>query len=385
MVWSVPASREHNFALQWVHSHSKPTNWKVCPHRQIYGLDESQVISDGIDLDNPTSNATIEYMIGVAYLPLIFENSEDFVRKEIIHYIVSKAHNINNLVQYVCKEWDSSIHRPAVKLWEALLEYRDGGWIQGCDMAKESNPIFQFLRLTEKEPKALELAEVFINYYLRQAKLEKDPHFLLPIRQCLQELTDPKKPYSETTLKLLRGLAYFPIPDRNNLVSHHWIAHSFRLRWRFWGPNPGGLDQYTDQVLHSTKEPAISSPKNSFARNIYMATFDMLWIKSAPRPSPKRRILQKIREKLDLAPASYNRGGTPEDNGTTNRGLPANAASHPSNNLSYMSFLKTLLYALIFSYLRVYGLDINETVKCYPFKLEALDNPAISALVKYKW
>ncbi|KAF9122116.1 hypothetical protein BGW39_010013 [Mortierella sp. 14UC] len=244
MIWSAPVGSQDKFELQLVHAVDNPTSWKVCPHRQVYGLrTQSQDVSIGIDLNDPIPGMKSEFMCGVARLPLIFDNACDFVHQQIIQYI---SNNLNFFCSVTC--YDSDIVRP--------------------DMVKKDNPIFCLLAQTDKYPKAFELAEVFMDYCIRRARLEKDPHFLLPIRQCLQELTNPSKPYSEITLKLYREIAYLPV------------------------------------------------------RNIILACFFVLV------------------------------------------------------NLSI---------AFILTFMRMYGLAITSKVECHPFELEALDNPAIAALVVYKW
>ncbi|KAF9323066.1 hypothetical protein BG006_001794 [Podila minutissima] len=232
MIWSAPTAPQDKFALQLVHTVHRPTSCKVCPHRRVYGLcTQSEDVTVGINLDDPIPGTEAEFMAGVAHLPLIFEKASDFVQQEIIQYI---GNNINvvcsgerydsDVVQSVCCERMADTYRPTVKLWRALLAHPAGRWIPRHDMVKKNNPIFRLLARMEDHPEAFKLAEVFIDYCLRQARLEKDPHFLLPIRQCLQELTDPFKPHSEITLKMYRELAYLPVRDREAICVYYALV-----------------------------------------------------------------------------------------------------------------------------------------------------------------
>ncbi|KAG0277790.1 hypothetical protein BGZ95_005339 [Linnemannia exigua] len=310
MVWKMPTSPQEKLTLQLVHGVYHPTDWKVCPHRQVYGLrTQEQDVIGGIDLDDPITSNEGAYMFGVSHLPLIFENASDVVQQEIIRYIGNKINYFQSL-----SDSDGDV-----------VQYIDHPAVEGLTRTSERalDPKSQH----GEHPKAFELAKVLIDYCICQAKLEKNPHFLVPIRQCLPELTDPEKSYSEIMMKLFRELAYIPVRDRDAIVSHHWIAHPFGLRWRFWRPIPGGLDQFNNQVLHVTTTPTINPSESVFSRDIYLATFDMLWLKSDP----------------------------------------------------------DVLSNLLFDLMRAYGLAFNSQVKCYPFDLRTLDNPAIAALVEYKW
>ncbi|KAG0281176.1 hypothetical protein BGZ95_006229 [Linnemannia exigua] len=348
MVWRMPTSPQDKFTLQLAHEVHHPMYWKVCPHRQVYGLSNRKqgvVGGIGISLDDPITGNGLAYMLGVSYLPLIFENASDFVQQEIIQYIGNKinlrsgSYYGGDVVQYVCAEWMIDNHRPTVLLWRALLAHPIWRWIPRHNMVEENNPILCLLDKTAEHPKAFELAEVFINYCIRQARIEKDSHFLLPILQCLHLLMDPKKPYYEVNLALLRTLAYLPARNSSEITSHYRIAHLFEPRWQFWRPSPKRLDRHNDQVLHITSEYT-DYTDYGFSRGIYLATFGMLW-------------------RRDRDPSSFQQ----------------------KDVLSWFDIFKSS----IFIFKCRLSLFTNPTVICHPFELEALDNPAIAALVEYKW
>ncbi|KAF9961610.1 hypothetical protein BGZ72_002924 [Mortierella alpina] len=335
MVWSAPISPQDTFTLQLVHAVPRLTDWKVCPHRQLYGLrSEEQTVSDGINLNDPIQFTEDNFMAGIAQLPLIFSNSNDVVQQEIIHYIVN-------------------------------LE-------------------------------AFKLAEVFIDYCVHQAKLEKDPVFQLPVLQCLQELVDPKRPYSETALKLLRDLAYLPARNPEAIISRHWIAHPFEIRWRFWRPNPRGLDQHKDQVLSRKYASTTNRPENSFSRGIYLASFDMLWLGF----DGDQDLLKKIENAESTVGKIISDGGR-----IISRSVilaEGTVLDHFVLNIFilFCSVICIIIYIVVFIILvilygsskilivmlmRRFGIVLLPRVECHHFELKALDNPAIAALVEYKW
>ncbi|KAF9138834.1 hypothetical protein BGX30_008713 [Mortierella sp. GBA39] len=354
MIWSTPTTPEGKFTLRLVHTYSLKTDWEVCLHGQLYGLvPYHETVDFAKNLHDPIRGAEADFLGGAGFLSEIFQSANKDVQEDIIQYL-GKYINLyipgtecdSNIVQYVCHHWVIGTHSATVRLWKALLAHPTGRWIPRHDMIRSNNPIWCLLSQTFEHPKAFELAEVFIDYCIRQAKLEKDPHFLLPIRQCMKELTDPKKPYSDVTLELFRELAYIPVRDRDYIVDHHRIAHPYKFHWRFWRYNPRGLHQYQDQVLQVTSTPTVDPPKYIFSRDIYLATFDMLWLKSGSDPSHSED------------PEKSSEG----------KGL-----------YSWPFALKAALAR------RRSWWTPNPTVECHPFETETLDNPAIAALVEYKW
>ncbi|KAH7030124.1 hypothetical protein BKA57DRAFT_228090 [Linnemannia elongata] len=353
LIWSTPTTPKGKFTLRLAHTYSLRTDWEVCIHGQLYGLlPNYETVDFTKSLHDPIRGTEAAFLGGAGFLSEIFQSAGKNVQEDIIQYI-GKYINLyipgtecdSNIVQYVCHHWVIGTHSSTVRLWRALLAHPTGRWIPRHDMVRSNNPIWCLLSKTFEHPKAFELAEVFIDYCIRQTKLEKDPHFLLPIRQCMKELTDPKKPYSEITLELFRELAYIPVRDRDYIVDHHRIAYPYKFHWWFWKNKPRGLHQYKDQVLQVTSTPTVDPPKYIFSRDIYQATFDMLWLKSGSDPSRSE----------DPKKSSEGKG------------------------------LYSWPYALRALLRRRSWWTPNQTVQCHLFEIETLDNPAIAALVEYKW
>ncbi|KAK3822240.1 MAG: hypothetical protein JOS17DRAFT_754184, partial [Linnemannia elongata] len=353
LIWRVPKTPKEKFSLRLVHTYSLRTDWKVCIHGQLYGLlPDYKTVDFTKSLHDPVRGTEADFLGGAGFLSEIFQSAGKDVQEDIIQYIgkyislyIPDTEYDSNIVQYVCHRWAIGNHRSTVRLWKALLAHPSGRWVPRHDMVRSNNPIWCLLSKTFEHPKAFELADVFIDYCIRQTKLEKDPHFLLPIRQCMKELTDPKKPYSEVTLELFRELAYIPVRDRNYIVAHHRIAHPPKFHWRFWSDKPRGLHQYRDQVLQVTSTATVDLPKYIFSRDIYLATFDMLWLKSGSDPSHSEN------------PEKSSKG----------RGV-----------YSWMFALRAMVR-------RRSWWTPNRTVVCHRFEIETLDNPAVAALVEYKW
>ncbi|KAG0314982.1 hypothetical protein BGZ97_008772, partial [Linnemannia gamsii] len=339
IVWKTPTSPQDTFTIQLVHIVEFVMDWKVCPHQQLYGYEPiRKTVCEARSLADPLprgSGSEFQFMQGFVYLQ-DFKNAGDFAWEEIIQYFGKYinlcrpgAFSDTNIIHHFCSRWKAETHSATVQIWRDILAHPTTRWIPR----------------TDEHPEAFELAKVFIDYCIRQAKLEKDAHFLLPIRQCLQQLTDPKRPYSEVTQELFRELAYLPARERNHILERHSIVHPFEFRLQFWKPNLRGLHQDLDQVLQLTLAPTVNPPKNNFTRNFYLATFDMLWFKTDAYLASSDDLLK-------------SKGG--------------------KDGFSWRTALGSL-------FMHISRLNHNSTVECHPFELETLDNPAIAALVEYKW
>jgi hypothetical protein len=355
IVWKTPTSPQDTFTIQLVHIVEFVMDWKVCPHQQLYGYEPiRKTVCEARSLADPLprgSGSEFQFMQGFVYLQ-DFKNAGDFAWEEIIQYFGKYinlcrpgAFSDTNIIHHFCSRWKAETHSATVQIWRDILAHPTTRWIPRYDMVWSNNPILILLHRTDEHPEAFELAKVFIDYCIRQAKLEKDAHFLLPIRQCLQQLTDPKRPYSEVTQELFRELAYLPARERNHILERHSIVHPFEFRLQFWKPNLRGLHQDLDQVLQLTLAPTVNPPKNNFTRNFYLATFDMLWFKTDAYLASSDDLLK-------------SKGG--------------------KDGFSWRTALGSL-------FMHISRLNHNSTVECHPFELETLDNPAIAALVEYKW
>ncbi|KAI7826934.1 hypothetical protein BC939DRAFT_446252, partial [Gamsiella multidivaricata] len=220
-----------------------------------------------------------------------------------------------------------------------------GRWIPEQDMDEGANPIAILVEKAKTEPRAMGLVKVFVDYCIRQARLEKSPHFILPVLQCLHSLVDEKQLHSELALTTLRSLAYAPVKDRPFIIGRHSIAHPPELRLKFWKSNTRPLYKCDDPVLQLVHTPNVHNPQNdNFTRSLFIADFRMIW-------HVKDRSLRLFSEISPIQPAKWT------------------------------SWPRILFYMIVHKC----NLKSNTVVKCHDFALEPLDNPDLAALIEYKW
>ncbi|KAK3848273.1 MAG: hypothetical protein J3R72DRAFT_430324 [Linnemannia gamsii] len=355
-IWSVPASMDDEFRLLHVQQPDSKINANICSHEQLYWRTTDIDASDTyvLHLDTPCHyQGTYDFLFGVWKLMQVYESAGIALKEDIIRYV---GETINmypdpaalqeSVVPIICAMWTIDNHARILAFMTALLESSHGRWVPIENMTDIMNPIRLMLNHASTHPRAIAVAEVVIDYCIRVAKVDKDPHFLEPIRRCLHDLMDPKKPYSEIALKTLRGFGYFPARGRRVILEYHVIAHPHEFRWRFWKPNPRGLHQYKNQVLQISPTVSPNPPKDNFTRDLFTASFDMLWRRTGPEDEEASD---------ELAAEIQSR----------------TIFSWP------MAFV-----AVIRRKLKVTN---NATVECHSFETAALDNPALIALVEYKW
>ncbi|KAG0295173.1 hypothetical protein BGZ96_012369 [Linnemannia gamsii] len=355
MAWSVPKTFDGDFRLQMV-LYDDYYECRICPHGYI----RCRLEEDGDNLllnhiMHPISEiAMVSFLSGLEPAVRVYDLAEPGVKQDILRYYAGYLNYYpiqddlaSTLLVSIVRLWTPGYHRLLCDFLQSLLSMSSSRWVPLQDMPISINPVAILLDVASKQSQAIGLLEIIIDYCLRHAKAEQDPHFLLPIRQCIHLILDPKQSYSELAVKIYREMAYFPVQGREFIVGHHILANPLNLRWRFWKHYPWGLHQHKDQVMQLDLYETPKPPKGNFTRDVFQASFDLLWLKPEAEDSEQ----------------DPNQQG--ED------ALVQSLFSWPQ-----------AIWKMVLRKLR---LRYNATVECHPFELEVLDNPALKALVEYKW
>ncbi|KAF9153703.1 hypothetical protein BG015_002831 [Linnemannia schmuckeri] len=311
MIWSTPTFREGHFILRLVQDVESDTKWKICPHNRLYGrkvtrnntsnngdgkMAKDDGLSDNQSLDDPTKNGHFfDFPNGIIDLVEIFElataaapNNDNILRQDILRYVgkyinshISDRHLGNSsIVPHICESWTPRNHTAIVLFARALLlENPDSSvrWIprphavavNGQMEENDANPILCMINKARTEPQALEVAQVLCEYLLRRARIEKDPYFLVPVLQTLQELivvgdSDKKPPLGaeEFVAQLYQGFASLP-------------ARPVRL--------PIGATDQEQEVQWAGTRAGLGPRRDEALKDLYFASFDMLWYQKGTR------------------------------------------------------------------------------------------------------
>ncbi|KAG0312739.1 hypothetical protein BGZ99_009300, partial [Dissophora globulifera] len=254
--------------------------------------------------------------------------------------------NNESTIERLCYDWfsDSDDLSP---LLEQVLGLSECQWVPSSKI--EFNPIKYFLLTSKALPDAKAMFHFLSGYCHGRAISEQNLIFLSPVAACLPALLDPDQPHYKTAMLALRKMAFFPVPVRSVIIERHAMIHPPEFRVKFWTPNPRKLFQCREPILQLESSRAsvvrMDPTWKSFRDEIFAATFNMIW-------------------------TDKNEPHAPSD------------TSHPAG-----------MCPSVFYWIRMtpfvirYKLNprIEKTVKCHKFPLDALDNPALCALILYKW
>ncbi|KAG0198436.1 hypothetical protein BGX28_008164, partial [Mortierella sp. GBA30] len=372
MVWGLPKTINAPFTLllTWwtqrvVFQTGRRTDWywttvTRCPHLQHYlrtfklGENYEDVVVDMVQIASENAfnySNCLPFLNGILVLIEVFGSADDTLKQAILRYV---GHYINtypdpddllqSVMAKICRSVTQNNHARYASFLQALLDSPQGRWVPRPDFMEDTNPICILLGLTKKLPRAIDLVRILVHYCTRMANKEKDMLFVLPLMIPLHRLLEQKQLYSDVACSILQGLAFIPANDRSYIIDHHAIAHPPSLRWKFWRPNNKPLYECHSPVLQLDRNPLAkdhNTLNDNFTSDLFAASFDMLWhVESDVKDSRKICIAQKSQSWFNM--------------------------------ILHMFWLSLKVKR-------------RTSIACNEFALESLDNPAIVALVEYKW
>ncbi|KAF9274219.1 hypothetical protein BGZ68_000858 [Mortierella alpina] len=221
-------------------------------------------------------------------------------------------------------------------------------------------------------------AKILINYCLARAYSDG----LLFLDMLLVSVPHINSKHPEVALEIARRVAFFPVRDRE-AVLHHSVSNGFSWRWKLWISERSDLYQLMDQnpVFHllnrlSMRYGQLESDKlkslqplggEACERNgdveamFYVAPFSLVWTVQA---NGRRSIMDRVHWMMD----------------ETLRMV------YPVNESSVLVQAVVITVRLFISLIRMVSHFIYPVyVRSKYSELSAFDNPAVLALMTYKW
>ncbi|KAF9148437.1 hypothetical protein BG015_009836 [Linnemannia schmuckeri] len=334
LVWRIPATLDGDYELLLGKGCTVDANWSVCQHQQFHQYDRSTNIVTKKNLLDPRIYDLGTFLDGVAQLSRIFKDADDKSKQAITRYI--KRHINHNLdpkdnsatvLMHLCSSWTPESHENILSFIHALFGSPAFRWIPTAGMNRETNPISILLGHLDTSVVVVDIVEIMTGYCVHQAKADSDIRFLVPVFLSLRVAVKSKYITSGLLSKAMRTFAYFPARDYRFAMDHHAFAlRIFKSRGR-------------KKMLHERKHPTLYlTSKNVHKTNnerltphLYVASFDMLWV-IEEIPFPKQKPL-----------------------------------------------------AILLRILLLVTLTRRKRYVCHPFSLQDLDNPALAALIRFKW
>ncbi|KAF9968057.1 hypothetical protein BGZ70_006971 [Mortierella alpina] len=219
-------------------------------------------------------------------------------------------------------------------------------WVP-VDSSVGADPVAMLLTLTKKQPSAIDTAKIILDYCLSHANSSKNLTFLSALFRNLDELTER---FPELATECLSRTAYIPVMHRPFIIKNHVIVHppatGFHLP--FWKPKSQCLKKFmakkVNPILQFCLTEGPPNPEDDyFTLPVFMASFDAIWRHHDAPPK-----MQQLDQTM----------------GTMG-----------------MKWCRDMVQLLLF----IVRPSTQESVRCFDFTLEDFDNPAIAALVSYKW
>ncbi|KAG0279108.1 hypothetical protein BGZ95_002244 [Linnemannia exigua] len=366
MIWGLPTSYDDDFTLvlAWLIG-PRNAEWATCSHHQLYYRQRYALSRRGNNVNDdddqlmwipvkpevgrlaPQGAKLLSFLKGIDVVICMSLQASEAFKRAIFQYVSlyesAKAFK-TKVLAVVIANWSRENYDSLERFMTAFLNSPWG--VMHPTMGSVS-----YVRLVllcgEKDPRSVGIARVLIDNCIRQARAAMDVEYLIHITRSLPELLNPKQPHSVLALHTLRRLAYFPVSSRKFIINHHTIAHPPTFQLWPWGRHMRPLHLCKDPILQLSGKRIYDPQNDNFTRDLFVAPFDMLW---------------EVREEA-------HRNGTISE--TVNK-LTVARPFHLAHQ-----FLRAVLYKLT--------PERNARVRCYDFTLEMLDNPALAALVEYKW
>ncbi|CAO3570466.1 unnamed protein product [Mortierella alpina] len=354
---------------------------------------------------------------GIVSLLDTYADSDEEIKEAIIRFLADRirpsSENTASSLQILCRAWKYS-NRATLKMVLAKLLPESGSitWIPDIHATTKEDPLSILLTTAKKYPTAFDACKIIMNYCIAHAIESKNTSFLSPFLRSLKRIM---KLHPDEAQGYLRRIAYIPVGNRqrdfileNSTVIHPpWHCILFRNTTQ-------RLDKIKKPVmqLHVTSNgPRIKA--DTFNRPIHVASFDALWhLKADPvfekqvtgelvdtqrmtaklgwtsmiEVMIKRWSVIVVGSTVQQQPATIQESVQESalEVGRTKQAMPK--GSDGLNTHGVKAAQETTWWKTAYHMLRLKcRLKTHTYVVCHDFNLEFLDNPAIAALVAYKW
>ncbi|KAF9091391.1 hypothetical protein BGX27_002025, partial [Mortierella sp. AM989] len=372
-VWNLSAneSRPCELSLVWRYSDvfTRVASGQACEHsfrllvdRKTETNEQKGACGDGFNTltvplsvqDTISIKEDVRLTKGILSLLDDYAGGDKTYKEEVIQYLKSHLrptlkHQESSLI-VLCKAWTVESKSDIEFIIQKLLPADRVTWIPDASSMKNSaDPLSIILNFAKSQPSAIYTAKIIMDYYVNHAIRSRNLAFLNPFFRSLYQVMDLAP---QVGLLRLGRIAYIPAMNRPHIMDNHIIAHP--PNWQFWKKNSTPLNKIKDPIMQLHISGSKADPTDDlFTRPVFMASFDTLWC---------------YRDKV----------------------LPATVAE--SNEGSFMSTMeetRTTWWKILYHLIRLKCcLRIHNFVECYDFydfKLEFYGNPAVAALVAYKW
>ncbi|KAF9912653.1 hypothetical protein BX616_010276 [Lobosporangium transversale] len=317
-------------------------------------------------LDNLGTSEEIRISHGTRNLIDMYADGDAACQEAVIQYLKAlvrpSSQNPVSCISTLCEVWTYENRNFLEQIMKALLPPTKITWIpdsKAIAAHKLCDPLKKLFQIAEAQPAVISVAKVIMDYCVSHANSSRNLSFLTPIFGSMKQVMDT---FPEQALDCIERIAYIPATERSYIIDNHKIAYPPMFRLKFWQSPSLALSEIPDPImqLHVVAKPR--DPKNDlFTDSVFMASFDALWLCHDDTINA---------EDKETGHDDFNRGAS----------LPEGRLK-PTHIIPWTTRWKSM-YQMFLLKLQ---LKNRIYVKPHNFTLDFFDNPAITALVTYKW
>ncbi|KAF9955238.1 hypothetical protein BGZ70_010304, partial [Mortierella alpina] len=352
--------------------------------------------------DTFTTTEKYRYENGIVSLLGTYAKSDPGIKHAIIRFLADHIHpssKYDSSLVILCRAWKNDDRAIFEEVFARLLPIKNRiTWIPDRNATKREDPLSILLKSAWRTPSVLTACKIVMDYCVNHAIESKNLFFLSPF---LRNLQDVEALFPFDAHMCLRGMANLTVSDRlrdriveNDIVSHP--RHRIVLWETFSGSN-GRIQQ-----LHVRKERSrddagwreyIIEKVIAFslwqAKHFRMTTLSLNSIRdltqihgSAGRLHRKAATFDR-----DIYKTSFDALWHYKDITEFQKKGPAAATGQGAVVMQRVKSTQITTWWKVLFYMFWLKLRLNphSYVTCHAFPLEFFDNPAIAALVDYKW
>ncbi|GJJ71262.1 hypothetical protein EMPS_03612 [Entomortierella parvispora] len=326
--------------------------------------------------------------LGLRGLVDIYLDGDVSCRSAVIEYLKPKIRpattNETSCIVELANIWSYKTREFFELIFVELLPPDRITWIPDVHGDMDGDPLKIMLDRVKKQPSARLATEVIIDYCVKHAVQSRNLSFLSPVFMNMRLIMEL---YPERALQQLARVAYLPAPQRNYILNNHIIAYPPKLKLRFWKSDKTPLIKMSGPIMQLHFSESKDDPANdAFTKEVFMASFDALWdYKDRPAQSGTGTRSKSVRKstefKRSISEKALYAGENPDTSNDKGEEVGEATGAVVVEEHQKTNAWKILYYMLM----GVLQLRTHTYVESYDFSLEYFDNPAIAALVAYKW
>ncbi|KAF9140196.1 hypothetical protein BGX30_006901 [Mortierella sp. GBA39] len=350
------------------------------------------------DVESVTTSEGQRLKYGIFSLIDIYGYKDLSCKQDIIRYLLTcirpSTINPTSCLVPLCQAWSLKNQAYIFAIMQEILPETMVTWIPDSTATETTDPLAILMNIAKKERSVIKVVRVVIGYCVAQATRFNNMAFLHPLFGSMREII---KYYPEEALKYMGRIAFFRVKYPSYLWENHIPSQKLTpLRFSlFKSIRRIGMSEL--EIKRGARLESIMQFKYNMETKdceggdgsgdpVFMASFDALWYN-------KSRDVDREEDRIFASNGRRHRSGERGTNGSGSIGGGSDAQLTPHNSMAASDMFgeplkseKTTKWKALLQMVQLKLLfRAPPVVECYNFELELFDNPAIAALVSYKW